>query len=96
VLGGQAPDTIPFVHLPELVNRYLSAPDPVLLHYAFDPAQAPAERPAAWDVEVRVEDAALRAKMAGLAIGAAHGTARELARLDDEVRARALLSLSIL
>ncbi|KAI0030842.1 SWI/SNF complex 60 kDa subunit [Vararia minispora EC-137] len=85
VMNGQAPETLPFVSLPELVNRYLSPPDPIIIHYNFDPNESPPEKPSAWDIEVRVEDVALKAKMSGLTISAAGGTTKEITKLDDEI-----------
>ena len=68
------------------MNRFLSPADPVLLHYTLNPQVAPPEKPSAWDVEVKVDDTNLRSRMNGLVIGVAQETAKELAKIDDEVR----------
>lgn len=83
IFGNQ--DSIPFARLPDYVNHYLAPPDPIVIHYAIHPGTPPPERPSAWDVEVKIEDANLRAKMSNVTVGAARESARELARLDEEI-----------
>lgn len=78
-------DSILFQQLPELVNRYLTPPEPVILHYTVNPAIAPSERPSAWDVEVKMEDTSLKGRMAAM-IHISKESAQELAKLDEEVR----------
>lgn len=75
-----------FNQIPELVRRYLLAPDPIILHYTLNPQHAPPEKPSAWDVEVKVDDVVQRNRMNGLVIGVAQETAKELVRIDEEVR----------
>ncbi|KAI6002430.1 SWI/SNF complex 60 kDa subunit [Pisolithus orientalis] len=53
IFGG---DTVVFQQLPELVNRYLMPPDPVVLHYTINPMVPPPERPQAWDIEDSTQD----------------------------------------
>jgi len=77
-------DLLMFQHIPELVNRYLMPPDPIIMHYAVDPAVAPPERPSAWDVEVRTEDGAMKSRMATM-VQATKESAQELTKLDEEI-----------
>jgi len=78
-------DLLMFQHIPELVNRYLMPPDPIIMHYTVDPAVVPLERPSAWDVEVRTEDGAMKSRMATM-VQATKESAQELTKLDEEVR----------
>ncbi|KAF8153953.1 SWI/SNF complex protein [Crassisporium funariophilum] len=77
-------DTILFQKLPEIVNRYLVAPDPVILHYTLNPAVIPSERPSAWDVEIKMEDASLKNRMA-VTVNASKESAQALLKLDEEI-----------
>ena len=72
-------------HLPELVNRYLLPPDPIILHYTLNPAEPPPEKPSAWDVEVKVDDANLKSRMQHVVVSMAQDSARDLTKLDEEV-----------
>ena len=71
--------------LPEIVNRYLAAPDPVVLHYNLNPAVPSPERPSAWDVELKMEDSALKNRMA-VTVNTSKESAQALLKLDEEVR----------
>lgn len=73
-----------FQKLPELVNRFLVPPDPIVLHYTINPASPPPERPQAYDVEVKMEDTALKHRMA-VTINANKDSAHTLLKLDEEV-----------
>ncbi|EGO02913.1 hypothetical protein SERLA73DRAFT_176377 [Serpula lacrymans var. lacrymans S7.3] len=88
IFGGES---VVFQQLPELVNRYLMPPDPVLLHYTLNPTIPPPERPSAWDVEVRVEDTALKNRMA-VTVNTSKESLQDLNKLDDEI---ALLAQSL-
>jgi SWI/SNF-related matrix-associated actin-dependent regulator of chromatin subfamily D len=66
------------------VNRFLTAPDPVVLHYILNPGIPPPERPQAYDVEVKMEDTALKHKMS-VTINTSKESAQTLLKLDDEV-----------
>ncbi|KAJ8516988.1 hypothetical protein ONZ45_g5755 [Pleurotus djamor] len=77
-------DALPFQKLPELVNRYLTAPDPVIVHYILNPTIPPPERPSAWDVEVKMEDHLMKGKMTVL-LQANKESAANLAKLDEEI-----------
>ncbi|KAH7906936.1 BAR-domain-containing protein [Hygrophoropsis aurantiaca] len=88
IFGG---DGIAFQQLPELVNRYLMPPDPIVLHYSINPGVAPPERPMAWDIEVKMEDTSLKSRMAAV-IHTSKESAQDLAKLDDEI---ALLTQSL-
>ena len=72
--------------MPELVNRYLTAPNPVVIYYTVNPSTPPPERPSAWDVELKLEDVVLKSKMQAVTLNASRDTLRELTKLDDEVR----------
>ncbi|KAF9528814.1 SWI/SNF complex 60 kDa subunit [Crepidotus variabilis] len=80
-----------FQRLPELVNRFLAPPEPVLLHYMLNPGSPPPDRPQAWDVEVKMEDAALKHKMA-VTVSASKESSQTLLKLDEEI---ALLAQSL-
>ncbi|KAH8102680.1 SWI/SNF complex 60 kDa subunit [Cristinia sonorae] len=78
-------DAFPFNQIPDLVNRFLMPPDPIVLHYTLNPQHAPPEKPSAWDVEVKIDDTNLRSRMNGLVVGVAQETAKELVKIDEEV-----------
>ncbi|KAH9976864.1 SWI/SNF complex subunit [Lactifluus volemus] len=78
-------DMIPFTVLPELVNRHLTPPNPVVIYYTVNPSVPPPERPAAWDIELKLEDVALKSKMQGAMVQASRDDVRELTKLDDEI-----------
>ncbi|KAH7924416.1 SWI/SNF complex 60 kDa subunit [Leucogyrophana mollusca] len=81
IFGG---DGITFQQLPELVNRYLGPPDPIVLHYTVNPGVTPPERPAAWDIEVKMEDTSLKSRMAAT-VHTSKESAQDLGKLDDEI-----------
>ncbi|KAG6850381.1 hypothetical protein H0H93_013936 [Arthromyces matolae] len=81
LFGGEQ---IYFQQLPELVNRYLTQPDPVLLHYTIDPSIQPPERPQAWDVEIKMEDLSLKNRMAAMVVQTKESS-QTLAKMDDEI-----------
>jgi SWI/SNF-related matrix-associated actin-dependent regulator of chromatin subfamily D len=87
VFGGA--DSVNFYNLPELVNRFLAPPDPVVVQYTINPAAPPPEKPQAWDIEVKVEDLALKSKMSAM-LQVSKDTQAELSRLDEEVYAFSL------
>lgn len=78
-------ESIVFQQLPDVINRYLLAPEPIVLHYLLNPGLPPPERPVAYDVEVKMEDTALKGKMM-VTINASKESAASLAKLDEEVR----------
>ncbi|KAJ3507246.1 hypothetical protein NLJ89_g6411 [Agrocybe chaxingu] len=84
-------DSISFQKLPEIVNRYLTAPDPIILHYNLNPATPPPDRASAWDVELKMEDTALKARM-NVTVSASKESAQTLLKLDEEI---ALLAQSL-
>lgn len=75
-----------FQQLPELANRFLMPPDPVVLHYLIDPSFAASERPSAWDVEVKLDDLSLKNRMKNATLDANPATTKTLTEIDDEVR----------
>ena len=81
-------ESVPFAALPELVNRFLMPSDPVVIHYTVNPSMPPPERAMAWDVEVKMEDVAMKAKMTGVMLGMTREASREILKLDDEVCSR--------
>jgi SWI/SNF-related matrix-associated actin-dependent regulator of chromatin subfamily D len=83
---------IPFNLLPELATRFLAPPNPVVIHYTVSPSVPPPDRPAAWDIELKLEDVALKSKMQAVTLNASRDVLRELTKLDDEVRSGAMLS----
>lgn len=70
--------------LPEIVNRFLLPPEPIVLNYYIDPTVVPPERPVAWDVQVKMEDTTLKGRMTAL-IQTNKETAQQLNKLDEEV-----------
>ena len=78
-------EAVPFQKLPEIINRYLTAPEPILLHYTINPALVPPERPSAWDVEIKMEDAPMKSRMTSM-LQASKESMQDLAKLDEEVR----------
>ncbi|KAF8064246.1 SWI/SNF complex protein [Lyophyllum atratum] len=88
VFGG---DSIVFQKLPEVVNRYLAAPDPIVLHYTINPSIPPPERPSAWDVEIKMEDASLKSRMTVM-VNQNKESAQTLGKMDEEI---ALLAQSL-
>jgi hypothetical protein len=77
-------DSVPFQKLPEIVNRFLTAPDPILLHYTINPALVPSERPSAWDVEIKTEDVPLKSRITVM-LQSSKDSAQDLSKLDEEV-----------
>ena len=83
---------IPFNFLPELANRYLAPPNPVVIYYIVNPSTPPPERPSAWDIELKLEDVALKSKLQAVTLNPSRDVFRELSKLDDEVRSGAMPS----
>lgn len=79
-------DSISFPKLPEYVNRHLAPPEPIVLRYSFDPSVSPpeSERPSAWDVEIKMEDAALKSRM-GVMLHMNKDSTVALGKMDEEV-----------
>ncbi|KAK7031327.1 SWI/SNF and RSC complexes subunit ssr3 [Favolaschia claudopus] len=77
-------DSILFQKLPELVNRCLNPPEPIVVHYSIDPTIPAPERPTAWDVEVKMDDAALKGRMQ-VVVQANKESLQNVAKLDDEI-----------
>jgi hypothetical protein len=77
-------ESVFFHNLPELVNRFLAQSDPIILHYTINPSVSPPERPTAWDVEIKMEDLALKGRV-NVMVQADKESMMELSRLDDEV-----------
>ncbi|KAI0750937.1 SWI/SNF complex 60 kDa subunit [Daedaleopsis nitida] len=78
-------DTVYFQHLPDIVNRFLLPPEPIILHYTVNPTLPPPEKPAAWDVEVKVDDSNLKGRMQHVVMNMAADSAKELTKLDEEI-----------
>ncbi|KAJ7281684.1 SWI/SNF complex 60 kDa subunit [Mycena rebaudengoi] len=77
-------ESILFQKLPELVNRCLASPEPIVLHYMIDPTVPSPERPLAWDVEIKTEDLSLKSRMAVM-VQATKDSAQSLSKIDDEI-----------
>ncbi|KAJ3574032.1 hypothetical protein NP233_g2039 [Leucocoprinus birnbaumii] len=77
-------ETIAFQQIPELVNRHLGGPEPVVLHYLLNPTQPPPERPMAWDVEIKMEDSSLKNRMA-TSVQMSKESMATLMKLDEEI-----------
>lgn len=67
------------------MNRFLTVPDPIIIHHSVDPAQVPPEHPSAWDVEIKTEDTMLKTRMSAM-VHMSKESAQDLAKLDEEVR----------
>jgi len=91
IFGG---DSLMFQHIPELVNRYLMPPDPIVLHYTVNPAVAPPERPSAWDVDVKTEDGAMKSRMTTMVQTSKERTGVD--KLDEKVRGKLSLTYTLL
>lgn len=78
-------ESVLFQQLPELVNRYLLPPDPIVLHYTLNPGVPPLDKPGAWDVEVKLDDSGLKGRMSHVVVQMAQDTAKNLVKLDEEV-----------
>ncbi|KAF4611499.1 hypothetical protein D9613_003669 [Agrocybe pediades] len=85
------PEPFPFHRLPEYVNRFLTTPDPIILHYNINPLVPPPERPSAWDVEIKMEDVAMKNRMA-VTVNTSKESAQTLLKIDEEI---ALLAQSL-
>ncbi|KAF7309650.1 SWI/SNF and RSC complex subunit [Mycena indigotica] len=81
-------ETFSFQQLPELVNRCLATPEPIVLHYTIDPNVPAPDRPLAWDVEVKMEDTALKGKATVMVQGNKESM-QTLAKLDEEISTHA-------
>ena len=65
-----------------------------MFHYVLNPGSPPPDRPQAYDVEIKMEDAALKHKMA-VTISASKESAQTLLKLDEEVIHFTLLKVFI-
>lgn len=81
IFGGES---LMFQHIPELVNRFLMPPDPIVLHYNVNPSGPPPDRPSAWDVEVKMDDGAMKTRMSA-ALQANKESMQDLSKIDDQV-----------
>lgn len=85
-------DSVLFPKLPDIVNRCLLPPDPVILNYTLNPLVAPPERPLAYDVELKTEDTSMKSRMA-VTVAASKESAQTLLKIDEEVRICASIPL---
>ena len=72
--------------------------DPIVLHYNLDPTVPPPEKPVAYDIEVKVDDVAMKSRMSHAAVNMTSESTKELAKIDDEVcqsRVDALRTLTL-
>ena len=60
--------------------------DPVILHYTLNPSQPPPDRPQAWDIEIKMEDLALKAKMTSVTVAGQKDEMKEIAAMDEKVQ----------
>lgn len=67
------------------MNRHLTNPEPVVLHYTLNPSVPPPEKPSAWDVEIKMEDSTLKNRMTTV-VQASKDSMATLMKLDEEVR----------
>ncbi|KIP06774.1 hypothetical protein PHLGIDRAFT_106629 [Phlebiopsis gigantea 11061_1 CR5-6] len=78
-------DAIQFQQIPERVNRFLGKADPIVLHYTINPSVPPPEKPVAYDIDVKVDDTAMKSRMSHVAVTMSPETLKELSRVDDEI-----------
>lgn len=78
-------ESVYFQNLPEIINRFLTAPEPIVLQYTLNPTVPPPERPSAWDAEIKMEDTTLKNKMA-VVVNPSKESVESLTKLDEEVR----------
>jgi SWI/SNF-related matrix-associated actin-dependent regulator of chromatin subfamily D len=77
-------DRIAFHHIPEVVNRHLHPPAPVVLEYWVRTDKDVYKHPTAFDIEVEVEDSGLR-KVQDEVLAGFELRGREIAELDDRI-----------
>jgi len=77
-------DSLPFQKLPEIVNRFLLVPDPIVIQYYIEPTQIPPGHPSAWDVEVKLEDSTLKSRTTAM-LQMSKESAQDLTKLDEEI-----------
>lgn len=70
--------------LPEIINQYLTVPDPVVINYTIRTDVEKYVHTRCFDVEVDIEDSN-RARANAVLTGFAEDGAREVAGLDEEV-----------
>lgn len=78
-------DAVQFQQIPERVNRFLGKAEPIVLNYTLDPTVPPPEKPVAFDVEVKMDDTAMKSRISHVSVNMATESAKELAKLDDEI-----------
>ncbi|KAL1692462.1 hypothetical protein GGG16DRAFT_51371 [Schizophyllum commune] len=81
-LAGRA--DIQFQMLPALANKFLRPPDPILLRYTLDPSVFPADRPLAFDVELKMEDTGMKGRMQAVVAPSKEHLAA-LGKLEEEI-----------
>lgn len=74
-----------FQQIPELVNRFLQPPDPIVLNYVLKPTEMPPTVPQAWDAEIIMEDTSFKSRMNQVIVNTSNETARDLVKYDEEV-----------
>ncbi|KAF8712550.1 hypothetical protein AX14_013008 [Amanita brunnescens Koide BX004] len=77
-------ESVYFQNLPEIINRFLTAPEPIVLQYTLNPTVPPPERPLAWDAEIKMEDTTLKNKMA-VVVNPSKESVENLTKLDEEI-----------
>jgi len=79
-------DSVPFHELPNLINRHLRNPEPVVLTYTINVAAdaAPAGM-VAYDVDVETEDTSLRQRQAAAVLNMNHEAAKALQEIEEEI-----------
>ncbi|TFK47128.1 SWI/SNF complex protein [Heliocybe sulcata] len=81
--GGR--EMITFEELTVELPKLLMPPDPIVLHYTINPSIQPSERPGAYDVEVKVDDSNLKARMNNVVVNMTSESSREVTKLDEEI-----------
>ncbi|KAF9007018.1 hypothetical protein BDQ17DRAFT_1389154 [Cyathus striatus] len=84
-------ENVKFHDIPQIANRFLAVPDPIVLHYTVNPTIPPPERPSAWDVEIKTEDTSMKNRMTAL-VQTSKESSQQMVKLDEEI---ALLAQSL-
>ncbi|KAG8997414.1 hypothetical protein FRB90_012513, partial [Tulasnella sp. 427] len=75
---------VQFNNIPELVNRFLATPDPVVLHHIISVEQPIAPNMQAFDIDVDMDDVFLKGKMNQALLSYSSEAQAAIATVDDE------------
>jgi len=78
-------ETILFQNVSELVERYLIPPEPIAIYHTIRVEPGEHQKTAAWDIQVDVDDTALKAKMSDMLTRLVPSTHSKVSALDEEI-----------